>query len=296
MSGHALVVGAEVWVPDGDTLVFGSGAYGPHSGFLAVSQQGRFRVGEGLPGAVRATGKALLWHELRAGFLRAEVALSSDFHAALGFPWFKGDTLMGVVALLLRRSPDAVGAIELWELDASIDVFAYTDGHYSSCPEFERLSKLVQFSPGVGLPGITHASARCEVVPDVRFSGTFVRAAIAERARLKLGVGIPLAQASEVNGVITFVASEGEPFISEVSRFERDDQGALHATTLSSEPDAPRLPVSYFRHLEDAVHTAFRVGTPVALADGDVPSQRIIALVLPHFVGDAVQTVTCIEF
>lgn len=296
MADHALVVGAEVWVPDGDTLVFSSGAYGPHSGFLAVSQQGRFRRGEGLPGAVRAAGRAVFWHELHAGFLRAEIALASGFHAALGFPWYKGETLMGVVALLLRRSPNAVGAIEVWDLDTSIDVFTYTDGHYSSCPEFERLSKTVQFPPGVGLPGITHSNAVCEVVPDVRFSGTFVRAAIAERARLKLGVGIPLVTSGKVNSVITLVASEGEPFVSEVSRFDRKEEGTLRATTLSSEPDAPRLPATYFKHLEQAVHTAFDEGTPVALADGDIPSQRIIALVLPHFTGDAVTTVTCIEF
>src|SRR5688572_5437501 len=106
MSSHALVVGAEVWIPDGESLVFGSGAYGPHSGFLAASQQGRFRIGEGLPGAVRATGQALLWTDLSDKFLRAEVALTSDFHAAFGFPWFKGNTLVAVVALLLRRGPD----------------------------------------------------------------------------------------------------------------------------------------------------------------------------------------------
>lgn len=296
MSNLALVVGAEVWVPEEDNLIFGSGAYGPHSGFLAASQKGKFRVGEGLPGAVRATRQALLWNDLSERFLRAEIALTSDFHAALGFPWFKGDTFVAVVALLLRRGPNIVGAVEVWTLDEAIDALTFTHGHYSSCPEFERLSRIVQFPTGVGLPGATRATSACQIVPDVRVSNSFVRAAIAERAHLKLGVGVPLAQGGDVKSVITLIASEGESFISEVSRFEREEDGVLHARTLSSEPDAPRLPASYFRHLEPSVEQAFTHGVPVALADGDVPSQRTIALVLPEYAGERVAHATCIEF
>jgi hypothetical protein len=296
MSDHALVVGAEIWLPDGQALVFGSGAYGPHSGFLAASRSGRFRIGEGLPGAVRATGQALLWNELNERFLRAEVALTSDFHAAFGFPWFKGETLVAVVALLLRRGPNVVGGIEVWKLDEAIDALTYADGHYSECPEFERLSRMFQFASGVGLPGMTRATGHCEVVADVRQSGGFVRSAIAERARLKLAVSIPVAPAGQVSSVITLISSEDQPFIREVSRFERDESGVVRATTLSSEPDAPRLPTNYFRHLESAMAEVFETGIPFALADGDVLSQRTIALLLPYYSGGKVQDVTCIEF
>jgi hypothetical protein len=296
MAKHPLVVGAEVWVPDGDSLVFGSGAYGAHSGFLAVSQQGRFRMGEGLPGAVRAARKALLWNELRERFLRAEVASSSDFHAALGFPWFREDRLVAVVALLLRRGADVVGSVEMWTLDEALGVLTFADGHYSGCPEFERTSRMAQFSTDVGLPGLARASARCEVLPDVRESSSFVRAAVAVRARLKLGLGIPLSSGGRVASVITMIAAESDPFVSEVSTFERQEDGDLRAVTLSSEPDAPSLPASYFSHLEPSVVSALATGVPVALADGDVLSERTIALILPQYGAGHVRSVTCIEF
>ena len=41
---------AEVWVPEGDRLVFGSGNYGALADFAAVSGEESFGRGEGLPG------------------------------------------------------------------------------------------------------------------------------------------------------------------------------------------------------------------------------------------------------
>ncbi len=60
-----------------------------------------------MPGAVWARQGALVWHDLTSHFVRAEVAAAAGIDAAIGFPWFKGNELAGVVTLLLTASVDA---------------------------------------------------------------------------------------------------------------------------------------------------------------------------------------------
>ena len=58
---RSLVRAIEVWVPRGEVLVQSSGEYREHAELERISLHSRFRRGEGLPGAVWATGRALVW-------------------------------------------------------------------------------------------------------------------------------------------------------------------------------------------------------------------------------------------
>ena len=51
---------SEVWLPQGETLVFGGGDYGSLEAFADVSAQAQFAHGEGLPGTAWAEGRPIV--------------------------------------------------------------------------------------------------------------------------------------------------------------------------------------------------------------------------------------------
>ena len=153
--GESFVQGMEVWVPKGDLLRHHSGAYGPHVEFARVSANKAFRFGEGLPGSVWASKRPEIWKELTSHFVRSELASAAGLDAAVGFPLFRGDDVSAVIVLLCGRRERTGGCIEIWDENRELGLLEHGTGYYGRFEQFGKISRLLQFQRGTGLPGLT---------------------------------------------------------------------------------------------------------------------------------------------
>jgi len=217
---RSLVRAIEVWVPRGEVLVQSSGVYREHVEFERVSVQSTFRRGEGLPGAVWSTERALIWRDLGAHFVRAKQAKAEGIDAALAMPVFGDHGLSAVIVFLMRQTSSNPGCVELWDVNADLRVLVHGGGHYSGCPDFETFSHYIQFPLGTGLPGGTWAAGKPMVMNDVRSTSNFIRAGLATRYGLAFGVGLPVRRGRSVAHVVTFIAAEDRPFLQAVELWE----------------------------------------------------------------------------
>lgn len=210
---------AELWLPQGEVMAFGAGAYRDNHELAVASTGLRFQYGEGLPGAVWASGQALLWKELAGPFARAEVAALVGVDAALGLPLFDGERLIAVLTLLLSSRVETPSCVEIWDVADELDVLKYGRGYHVHCAELERFSPFIQFPRGTGLPGLTWLSGEVEVMEDVRKSNAFIRAGLAARCGLKNGLGIPIYRNRRVLQVVTFLGAEQRSLIGSVELY-----------------------------------------------------------------------------
>ena len=297
------VQGAELWVPKDDVLVLRAGAYGPHTEFARVSGRSRFRRGEGLPGTVWASERAALWRDLSSHFVRAEHAATAGIDAALAFPWFVGRELAGVVTLLFTTSSETPACAEIWNHAGDIDVLKHGGGLYVNAPELERVSGLLQFPYGAGLPGLAWSTGMPLVIDDVRASHEFVRAEPAARAGLRRALAIPIFRERKVVHVLTLFGSELDSF---PRGFELFVQGELGLVTRACSPDhTPRSTSSEPAHrptpselfAQDARVSRLPVIAPVAPSDtGSGGSPASILLVLPVHDSARLRGIACLEF
>jgi len=298
------IQGAELWVPKDDQLVLRAGAYGPHTEFARVSARTRFARNEGLPGTVWAEQRALVWHDLRTHFVRAEYAAAAGIDAALGIPWYAGRELAGVITLLFTVSTDAAACIEIWNHDESVPVLRHGGGLYAHAEEFARVSPLVQFPYAAGLPGSTWSSGIPVVVDDVRASSEFVRAELAARAGLKRAIGIPIYRERKVVHVVTLLGAEVGSFVGAFELFVQGEQGLVSKVCFddwSSPPAgkaveaAPRAREILAREARYSRLPIISPGPAVSAEPGQPPRSSIL-VTLPIHDGVRVRAVACFEF
>jgi hypothetical protein len=214
----SLVQAVELWLPQGEVLALGQGTYRGQPELLAAGTGQAFHYGEGLPGAVWASGRPLLWREQAAPFVRPELA-ERGVDAMLGLPLFEGDRLVAVVVLLLGSSTESPGCLEVWNVADDLDVLKLGSGYYLHCSELERFSPHIQFQRGTGLPGLTWLSGEVQVMQDLRRSNAFIRAGLAARSGLKHGVGIPVYRERRLAHVVALLAAEHKSFVSSVELY-----------------------------------------------------------------------------
>jgi hypothetical protein len=303
MDRRTLVRGVEVWVPKGELLVSSSGAYGSHGDFEKLTAHRAHRRGEGLPGAVWSTERALVWKDLGVRFAGAEFAAAAGIDTAIGMPVHRGRYVVAVVVLLLTLHCESPGCVELWDLDDELSVLRHAGGHYSGCSAFESVSQLIQFPTGTGLPGSTWAKSEPVVIPDVRRGKSFVRTGLAANSGLKLGVGLPLVRAQRVRQVVTLIAAEEKPFVRAIELWESDSSGLRQ---VMAEPPAgvpePEGGVSASAQLAGTVR---EIGLPRVVVGGTMPGKAStseddkpfeIALGLPFYDDDRITKIACLMF
>ena len=292
------VQGAELWVPKQDRLVLSSGAYGRHTEFARVSAKSRFRRGEGLPGAVWATGQALVWHDLATHFVRAELAEAAGIDAAVGLPWFYGRDLAGVVTFLLTSSASSPGCVEVWDQDESLNVLRHGGGLYARAKEFEQVTKLLQFPYAAGLPGLTWSRGIPVMMQDVGASNEFVRAEAARKAGLKRAIGLPFYHERRVAHVLTLIASGSECFIRACQLFGHGERG-LESRACFVEPPGIDVHARVREELAREVWLSPRMPLIAPAPRKVVAAPETagdILLTLPIFDGIRLRGVACLEF
>ena len=215
MALQSFVRVAEIWTPDAKAkcLRLQSGSYGPLSEFRAASETMTFAPGAGLPGRVWETRQPVVLNHFRdgSGFLRREAAARAGLSAGMGFPVHRGSELVGVCVLLCGHPNDVGGALEVWEPERDGTQLGLASGYYGDFDGFRRLSALVKFPMGVGLPGMTWRTRLPLVLDDLTDSGSFIRAAAAATYGLTTGLGVPLFFGSELTHVLVLLSARGTP-------------------------------------------------------------------------------------
>jgi len=302
-SARSFIAGIEVWVPRGNVLVHSSGEYGDRVELARVSERSTFRRGEGLPGAVWSVERPLVWNDLGSRFVRAEQARAVGIDVALALPVFGDSALTAVIVFLMSQTSSSPGCIEIWEANADQRVLSHAGGHYSGCADFEKVSPLLQFPFGAGLPGGTFSAGKPVVMRDVRQATTFIRAGLAAQCGLQFAVGLPFRRGRRVEHVVTLVAAENSPFLQTFEHWEAglgsgDARLALRASSVAvAEPAMREAPGE--RLAEEVLANGVPLVMPVkvveeALLEGDaVPT---LALGIPLRDGDGMNGVACLVF
>jgi hypothetical protein len=208
---------AEVWLPDGDKLVFAGGDYGGLAAFEEASRQTSFAKGEGLPGKAWAEARPVVLKEFDGSyFQRTEAARAVGLTSAVAIPVFAGTVLKAVLVVLCADDDSRVGAIEVWTEDDA-GLLGLDDGYYGAAQEFEFVSKRTHFPKGQGLPGAVWSAATPILMRDLGSGYRFIRASAAGAAGLTTGLGIPVSVPGDTRYVMTLLSAIGTPL---AHRFE----------------------------------------------------------------------------
>jgi hypothetical protein len=212
---RTLVRAAEVWTParDGSSIDLTSGAYGTLKEVERASQELRAPRGVGLAGRVWETGRAMVLNHFHdeAGSARADAALRSGLAAGLGIPIYDGTELVSVCVLLCGDPSGACGAVEVWEPEEARDGLGLASGYFGAYDGFRRLSSLMKFPRGVGLPGQVWESGRAITFDDLSGAGPFMRAAAAETYGFTAGLGLPVFNGNTMSAVLLLLSVKGIP-------------------------------------------------------------------------------------
>lgn len=208
---------AEVWVPEGETLVFSGGDYHGLSAFEEASRWTRFGKGEGLPGKAWAEARPVVLKGFDGSyFKRVEAAREAGLSAAVALPVFDGEVLKAVLVVLCGDDAARIGAIEAWTEDTS-GVLKLEDGYFGAAEEFEFVSQHTHFPRGQGLPGAVWAAQAPILMRDLGAGYRFIRASAAGKAGLTTGLGLPVPVPGETPYVVTLLSALGTPI---ARRFE----------------------------------------------------------------------------
>jgi hypothetical protein len=216
----------EVWVPDGKCLRHRSGAYGPHTAFAEATEHLTFVSGQGLPGEAWAQRRPVLWDKLDERFLRRALAESAGLDAGVAFPVFRGDDVIAVVSLLCGSREHTGGCIEVWAPN-DLRELAIVRGFYGQLEAFGELSSLIRFQKGRGLPGIVWERGLPHIIPDLRSSAAFIRAAAARTSGVTAGLGVPLYRGKEVAQVLLLLSAQATPLARAFEIWLVDPNGGL---------------------------------------------------------------------
>lgn len=208
---------SEVWVPEGDTLVFAAGDYNGLAGFEDTSRHTSFAKGEGLPGKAWAEAKPVVLKQFDGSyFRRTEAAKEAGLTSAVAVPIFDEDVLKAVLVVLCSGDAERIGAIEVWSDDDGTTL-KLEDGYFGAAEEFEFASKHTHFPKGQGLPGAAWAANAPMLIRDLGAGYKFIRASAAGKAGLTTGLGLPVPVPSGATYILTLLSALGTPI---ARRFE----------------------------------------------------------------------------
>ena len=216
----AFVRVVELWLPTQPrTELSLGGALGAPDGLRTVSEQTRFRPGEGIPGRAWASGHPI-FVTLREFTIseHGNAAAAAGLTCAAALPIFAGEFLMATVVFWCGGGPPHVGAVELWHNDpATSREMRHVGGYYGAADNLEFDSRYMKFPPGYGLPGRAWKTGAPVIVKDLVDSQSFLRREKALEVGINRGLGIPFAVESGANWVLTFLSAPETPI---ARRFE----------------------------------------------------------------------------
>jgi hypothetical protein len=121
------------------------------------------------------------------------------------------------------------GCIELWE-PSPLRELTHVGGYYGNLTAFERLSRVMRFQSGSGIPGLTWESGLPMVISDLGSSASFLRAHAAREYGVQSGLSIPLFRAGVVAQVVLLLSVARSPLARAFEVWMPDANDHLHVS------------------------------------------------------------------
>jgi hypothetical protein len=251
----------EVWLPQGSYLLRSSAAYGSNPALAESPASPLLHRGEGVAGAAFSSGHAQV---LSGDALPAQ----ARFEVAVALPFFAGSTLLAVTVLWCASRADDASCVELWEPNALREL-AHAGGHYGGFTAFERLSRVMRFQSGSGIPGLTWQRNLPLITPDLSGSTSFLRAAAAREVGIHSALSLPLYRSGALNAVALFLSTRRPPLARAIEVWMPDAQQRLHISEALYEPALAEFERDNrcveFQPGHGLVGKVFDTGVPLAL-------------------------------
>ncbi|HHT9136724.1 MAG TPA: response regulator [Candidatus Wunengus sp. YC60] len=124
--------------------------------------------------------------------------------------FIESDTLSEAAPKLLQAICEGFGweLGELWRVDTDAKRLRLKDMWYTpslGASEFEKISRTLDFTMGIGMPGRVWASGKPVWITDVVADSNFPRAATAEKLGVHGAMTFPITQGKEIIGVMGFL-------------------------------------------------------------------------------------------
>jgi hypothetical protein len=225
----SLLRGVEVWIPQGSYLLRSSAAYAAEGTKVEAVPSPLLHRGEGVAGAAFSSGRA----QIVSG---EALTAHGPFETAVALPFFAGSTLLAITVLWCAAGPGAAaGCVELWEPN-QLRELAHAGGYYADFAALERLSRVMRFQVGSGIPGITWERGIPLITPDLGSSTSFLRAAAARELGIHSALSMPLYRSGSVNAVAMFMSTGAAPLARGVEIWMADAQQHLRISQAAYEP------------------------------------------------------------
>lgn len=211
---QTLLAAAELWRVDPRTGSLGwqAGFYTDCDTLRRVHDQLDPSATSGaLATAVASSQPAVVNDLAELGFLFAEAGRADGLASALVLPAFAQGKVSTLSVMFFRDGGDAAAAIELWAGTKGRFELSLAASYYTGLDRFARISQYVNFPRGAGLPGQCWETAMPRLVPDLATSKGFLRSSGAESDGLRLGMGIPIMQRTELKSVLLMLSSPAAP-------------------------------------------------------------------------------------
>jgi hypothetical protein len=190
------------------------------------------------------------------------------FDVAVALPFFAGSTLLAITVLWCAVTESQPDLVEVWEPNALREL-ALADGYHGPFSAFERLSHVMRFQAGSGIPGLTWQRKLPLITADVSSSSSFLRAAAAREIGIRSALSLPLQRSGTLNAVALFLASSAPPLGRAIEVWMPDAQQrlriseAVYAPSLESFQRDNRC--VEFQPGHGLVGKVFDTGLPLAL-------------------------------
>lgn len=205
----------EVWVPQGSYLLRSSSAYGRHEAIAQLTPSPLLLRGQGPAGTAFRTGRPSLQ-------LHPDAATGVP-NLALALPFFAGSTLRAVAVLWCDG---AAGCAELWQPN-DLRELVLADGYYGELASFARLSRVMRFQVGSGIPGLTWQRGLPMLATELGASTSFLRASAARELDIRCGLSLPLHRSSVVTTVVLLLSVNITPLARVLEIWMQDASGRL---------------------------------------------------------------------
>ncbi len=217
----------EIWIPakDRTRLEFSAGLYGDLHEFRVASEKESFVFDEGLPGKAWAAGHPVVLTEFEHSyFKRTKSAKQAGLTCGIAIPIFSGEFLMAVVVFLCGNDQHYSGAIEVWSNSAGDNTeLAVSDGYYGTLADFDRMSGMMRFSKGSGLPGQVWATGMPVLIEDLGLESAFVRSVEAGNSGITTALGIPISVLENQVYIMTFLSAKATPIARRIQIWVIDE-------------------------------------------------------------------------
>jgi hypothetical protein len=262
----SLLRGVEVWIPQGSYLLRSSAAYAALDTPAEPIPSPLLHRGEGIAGAAFSSGHAKI---LSGAALASSGASNGRFEVAVALPFFAGSTLLAITVLWCGAGAGDAGCFEVWEPN-QLRELAHADGYYGSFSALERLSRVMRFQSGSGIPGITWERGVPLLTPELGSSTSFLRAAAAREVGIHSALSVPLYRSGSINAGAMFMSTGAAPLARGVEIWMGDSHQHLRISQAAYDPSLAAFAQNNrcveFLPGHGLVGRVFDAGLPLALS------------------------------